>query len=334
MRLSEKLTALRKSRGWSQEELAENLNVSRQSVSKWEAGQAAPELDKIVRMSELFGVSTDYLLKGNEEEAFAEEPSAPENEQATAGQTAAEPPLRHEISEEEAHAYLETVERARWKIALGVLFCILSPIPLLLLASYADAGRMPEDVGGAIGVAILLVFVAIGLVFIIPAGMQLSAFDYLEKQLLSLPSLTQNEIREKEKAYAPTFRLVITLGVVLCLLGVIPILVFGGLHVSNLAMIFTVCILLFLVAIAVFLFIYTGMRENAYQKLLCVGDYADARKTGGSIAKVQGVFWPLVVAVYLLLSFLTRKWSITWIIWPIAALLSAALNALFGAKED
>jgi transcriptional regulator with XRE-family HTH domain len=67
--LSEKIINLRKSHGWSQEELAERLNVSRQSVSKWESGISNPDLDKSVTMSTLFGVSTDYLLKdaANEE---------------------------------------------------------------------------------------------------------------------------------------------------------------------------------------------------------------------------------------------------------------------------
>ena len=54
---------LRKKQGWSQEELAAKLEVSRQSVSKWESAASVPELDKIIRLSEIFGVSTDYLLK-------------------------------------------------------------------------------------------------------------------------------------------------------------------------------------------------------------------------------------------------------------------------------
>ena len=66
MNLSEKILALRKSRGMSQEELAEKLDVSRQSVSKWETGQAMPELDKIVAISRLFDITTDYLLKESE----------------------------------------------------------------------------------------------------------------------------------------------------------------------------------------------------------------------------------------------------------------------------
>ena len=63
MSLSEKIVYLRRREGWSQEELAERLSVSRQSVSKWESGLSLPELEKIPEISRLFGVTTDYLLK-------------------------------------------------------------------------------------------------------------------------------------------------------------------------------------------------------------------------------------------------------------------------------
>lgn len=66
MDFSEKLLTLRKAKNLTQEELAEKLNVSRQSVSKWESGQAVPELDKIVAISTVFDVTTDYLLKSSE----------------------------------------------------------------------------------------------------------------------------------------------------------------------------------------------------------------------------------------------------------------------------
>jgi len=63
MALPEKLYALRKKSGLSQEQLAEALNVSRQSISKWEGGSAMPESDKLLALSNYFGVSLDYLLK-------------------------------------------------------------------------------------------------------------------------------------------------------------------------------------------------------------------------------------------------------------------------------
>ena len=62
MIFADKVVQLRKKSGWSQEELAEKLNVTRQSVSKWEGAQSVPDLEKIVQMSHLFGVTTDYLL--------------------------------------------------------------------------------------------------------------------------------------------------------------------------------------------------------------------------------------------------------------------------------
>ena len=63
MALPEKLYALRKKSGLSQEQLAEALNVSRQAISKWEGGSTMPESDKLLALSNYFGVSLDYLLK-------------------------------------------------------------------------------------------------------------------------------------------------------------------------------------------------------------------------------------------------------------------------------
>ena len=78
MKFPDKLIALRKKAGWSQEELAERLDVSRQSVSKWEGAQSMPDIDKILQLSSLFGVTTDYLLKDAQDDpqpAAAEAPS-------------------------------------------------------------------------------------------------------------------------------------------------------------------------------------------------------------------------------------------------------------------
>ena len=76
MILADKIARLRKKNGWSQEELAEKMNVSRQAVSKWESAQTVPDLEKILMLGNLFGVTTDYLLKDemeNEEFSAGEE---------------------------------------------------------------------------------------------------------------------------------------------------------------------------------------------------------------------------------------------------------------------
>lgn len=66
MTIADRIQSLRKAKGMSQEELADRVGVSRQAVSKWESEQATPDLDKVVIMSDIFEVTTDYLLKGIE----------------------------------------------------------------------------------------------------------------------------------------------------------------------------------------------------------------------------------------------------------------------------
>ena len=66
MTISDRIQALRKAKGMSQEQLADAVGVSRQAVSKWESEQTIPDIDKVVAMSELFDVTTDYILRGIE----------------------------------------------------------------------------------------------------------------------------------------------------------------------------------------------------------------------------------------------------------------------------
>ena len=115
MTFSEKISALRKQKGWSQEELAEKLMVTRQAVSKWESAQSMPDLDKLVQLSEALGVSTDYLLKDEQAQ------SAPVP--ATAEQTVKP---RH-VTQEEARRYLQLQTAAIpktthwvWRFACGL----------------------------------------------------------------------------------------------------------------------------------------------------------------------------------------------------------------------
>lgn len=99
MILADKMIALRKRAGWSQEELAEKMGVSRQSVSKWEGAQSMPDLDKILALSRIFGVSTDYLLKDEIEDV-----PCPAQDTATEEK-------RRRVSMEDANRYL-TLRRA------------------------------------------------------------------------------------------------------------------------------------------------------------------------------------------------------------------------------
>lgn len=114
MILADKIIQLRKKSGMSQDELAELINVSRQSVSKWEGALSVPDLDKILKMSEIFGVSTDYLLKDDIEENLTENTISVDETS----------PLRR-VSMEDANKFLAINERSAFKTALGVALCIM-----------------------------------------------------------------------------------------------------------------------------------------------------------------------------------------------------------------
>ena len=123
MIIADKIVSLRKRAGWSQEELAEKLGVTRQSVSKWEGAQSVPDMDKVVSMSRLFGVTTDYLLK-DELEEDAPCAAAEDND----------PPLRR-VTMGQASAYLALRKAAAPKVAAATALCIVSPVTLLLLSA-------------------------------------------------------------------------------------------------------------------------------------------------------------------------------------------------------
>ena len=126
MILAEKIMKLRKQQGWSQEELAMKLGVSRQSVSKWESGASIPELDKILQLGELFGVSTDFLLKDDREDFPIINGDEGEQRQNGAETWEREQRLR-QVTLEEADTYMKLIRKAAYRMAAGVSACILAP---------------------------------------------------------------------------------------------------------------------------------------------------------------------------------------------------------------
>ena len=141
MILADKIIQLRKKAGWSQEELAEQLQVSRQSVSKWEGAQSIPDLDRILQMSRIFGVTTDYLLKDEIEEQESV--------------VATEKTVLRRVTLEEASKYLSLRKKAAPQIAFATFLCIISPVCLLILGALSEeSARFSENAAGGIGVTV------------------------------------------------------------------------------------------------------------------------------------------------------------------------------------
>ncbi len=325
MILADKIIQLRKKQGWSQEELADRLGVSRQAVSKWEGAQSVPDLNKLLAMADLFGVSTDYLLRedlGEEEVSAAiirEESGAAE---------------RYRVSLEEAGDYLAATEKTAGMIGLGAALCILSPIVCILLAVAGETGMVPftEDQGGILGSVVLMLFIAGAVTLFVWSAGRMTRFRDLSRLPLETDYGVAGMVKERKRDYESRHALVMAMGVALCVLSVVPVLAFALLNEEDdFLMAVGASFLLAMVAAGVYLIVRTSIRWSGFQTLLEEGDYSLEEKATG---ERMGVFWCVVTAAYLAVSFLTARWNMTWIIWPVAGVLSPVVKYLLRRQEN
>ena len=327
MILAEKIMQLRKKAGWSQEELAEQLGVTRQSVSKWEGAQSMPDMEKILQMSRLFGVSTDFLLK---DELEAAEPDvAPD-----------EPALRR-VSMEEASAYLALRREAAPKMALGTLLCVWSPVTLIGLSFVSEAGRFPmtQNAAAGLGLCVLLILVAIGVALFLSCGRGTRDFAFLETEPFETEYGVSGMVKERRRAGEDRFHRLNTVAAMLCVLAALPLFAAAFWSVDA-AYILGVCLTIVLAGIGAALFVYTGTQTAAMEKLLEDGEYTRDRKRSGSLrGTVSLVYWLTATAVFLFYTFGPRgsgQPQYSWFIWAIAGVLYAAVLAvvkLIGSRK-
>ncbi len=323
MLLADKIVTLRKRAGWSQEELAAQLGVSRQSVSKWEGAQSVPDMQKVVQMSRLFGVTTDYLLK----EELGEPEPAPAEPDA---------PLRC-VTMEQAADYLAQRQAAAPKLALATLLCVLSPVALLLLAALSDrpGAAISENAAAGIGLCVLLVLVAVAVAVFITCAAQVKAYAFLESEPFETACGVTGMVRECRAAFAPRHTRGKVVGTVLCILSAVPLFIAVCLDGPDLLYVGAVCLLLVLAGIGSAVFVSGGVYWAAMDRLLEEGDYVRPRKRqNGVVGAVSGIYWLVAAAAYLLWTF-GPWWDAqpqdTWILWAVAGVLYGAVMALVRA---
>lgn len=321
MILADKIIELRKKNGWSQEELAEKLGVSRQAVSKWEGAQSVPDIQRILEMSRLFGVSTDYLLKDDMDYG---------SEAITESTAETDSPLRR-VDMETASAFLTF--RRNWapRIALAVFLCIISPVALIMLGALSEYGvlSISENAAGGIGLIILLLLVAGAVSIFIIYGIKNQPYEFLEEENIDTAYGVTGMVREYKERCTAACSAQIVLGVVLCILSLLPL--FGALCVTENELVITlcVCLLLVIVAVGVVFLVLAGMKRGAANMLLQEGDYSrEEKKRNRLTSTAAGVYWLLVTAGFLAWSFTTGGWNRTWIVWPVAGVLFPAVMAV------
>lgn len=332
MILADKIIGLRKKMGWSQEDLAEKMNVSRQAVSKWEGTQTVPDLEKILLLSSLFGVTTDYLLKDEiEDEEFTDE-----------GENV---PVKR-ISMTEANAFLEWRKSASVRIAAATFLCIIAVIPLLLLATITEYKVMvypvyrvfpvSESIAAGAGLVILLLIVAVAVGLFVQCGFKNAPYEFIDKEPFEMEYGVTGMVKERQKAYRNTYARNNIIGTLICVLSPVPLFVgvFSGWEPFIIVML-TVTILF--AGIGSIFFIVAGIRWASMQKLLKEGEYEPRNKKRTHIREtIATAWWLSATAIYLAWSFLSNDWETTWVVWPVTGVLFAAvmcLSNLFIDKE-
>ena len=368
MLLSEKIMSLRKRNGWSQEELAQQLGVSRQSVSKWESMASMPDIQKIMAMSELFGVSTDYLLKDELEElpataavAVADstgtsasggiagaDPSAVLGGSSTADNASTSKTVapKLSVSLETATEYLDAIARTSRPTAGAITLFILGPALLVSLATYSedavyfDPMRISPDAMGIAGVCLMMLFIAAGVGLLILQDMKLAKFKQLKEASLELQYGVEAAIRRRAESTESLRYVQQAAGVCLTILSAIPFLIasyYGTGFIFALGF-FAAAIL---VSLGVYLLVYSGILRDGYRVLLQEGDFSHDEKSNKRDSKsaalkyrpIAKAYFGTIALLYVGYSFITKDWKSSWIIWPVSALLYHIIISILNALK-
>ena len=281
-------------------------------------------------MSRIFEVSTDYLLKDE-----LEEPDGTQNTESleTGGFEESVPARR--VSMEEARAFLDIKEKLAGKIAFAVSLCIVSPVCLIFLGAAQETGRISisENMAAGAGLLILLLAIAIAVAVFISSGIRMGQYDYLDKDRIETDYGVTGMVKDQKSEYQGTYTRYHIIGTCCCILAATPLFTMLMFTEEDFMMAMAVCVLLFIVAIGVYFFVVAGVRWESMQKLLQEGDYTiDNKKNEAAFEPVSKAYWLVATAIYLGYSFYTNAWEISWIVWPVAGVLFAAVKVIYVAS--
>lgn len=305
MEFYQKLKNLRKQQGWSQEEFAEKLQVSRQAISKWENGQGFPETEKLVKMSRLFQVSLDYLLK-DEEHAVGEQHDAIEE--------------GYYASQEVVEAYLLSKKQGARKIAIGVAILIASIV-------------LPMYYREAFSYVLFMMVIAIGVAIIVWQGFSVRVYKVLETQPLVFDEYFIQNFRQKSLVNRKRYGLLIVTGIVFIILSfAIPLLTNDGSYTDR----HPLLVLMPLIwSFAVYLFIIAASAMEGERLIANNDEYVKEYEKAEELSKygwIYVVVWPLATVAFLLIGFIWDAWHPGWLVFLVAAVLTIGFTAWKSSK--
>jgi hypothetical protein len=245
------------------------------------------------------------------------------------------------LSLDQAKSYLAEAGKSAYRTALGVMLCVLSVCGPIFFDAFTAFYPQKGNLLDACGVSIMFVLIGIAVGLFIYSSVQMSHWNYLKKESFVTDFSTTEYLHREMEHYKSTYALLLTIGIILCILSVIPSIILDALDIyvdfwSNASGGFV----FILVAIGVFLIVMVSTKLSSYKTLLHLnqqdtvgGNYVPSQTNepqymNQTIAAIMSVYWPTVTCLYLIWSFLTFDFWISWIIWPIAAIIHSLIKNL------
>lgn len=337
--LAEKIYQLRKAKNWSQEDLAAKIGVSRQSVSKWERGEALPDLERMISLSDIFGVSIDDLIRSNK---ITEDEKEDLQSQAktTTLQTDQETPLTslNEIDLASAHAYLQVKQVTSQSNAAACFLIIIGSGSFFALQMMAD--ELPTAFWlQIIAWVILLASMAIASASFMQNQQLSEKYRWIETQPHQLGFQVDEILERDQRANREIWQKQTITGTSLCILSALPLVITSSILDDDLPIAISLLATIALISAGVYQLMRSADLKKGYQILL-QGPQASTRwgqssdddpefKKDPIWTHVQNSYWGLVLVSYLTISFVFRAWAWSWILFVIAPFLFDLVQLLY-----
>ena len=292
MNFGENLQTLRKQNNYSQEDLADKLQVSRQAVSKWESGTGFPETEKLISICDLFDCSMDELVKG-----------------------------KISIdSNSEREAYDSFMNKFSKSISLAIMLILIGTTLLLTVLGFNEDNNM-------LGIIVLLIFVIFAVPILIVRGIEMENFKTKYPKLSNFYS--QEEIDNYNNKFSKIIAFSISfilIGVVALMITLALKLFNEG---STFPVSILMCFVTIAVPILVNAGIQKDKYDiEKYNKINSIVSKTEIDKVG----KYCGVIMIITIIIYLLISFIFNIWEISWIAFPVGGMLCGIVSILLNKE--
>jgi len=313
MSFSDNLHYLRKRDKITQEDLADRLGVSRQSVSKWETGEAYPETDKLITLCDMFGVSMDDLVRGEVTE-------------------------KAEASRADGKELIRRTDRFSKAIACGVFLILFGVSVCVLLSGVAlTLEQNIANITAVMGAVAVILFVAAAVFLFIFFGME---YDRFRK---ANPVVDGVYGEEETRAFSRRFAITMACLVSGILLDVIFLVVFTSLIDADIIAVankdqtycFVTAAFLFVLAFIVGGLVSAGISHTKYN----VEEYNKQNHGENSPrAKLKeaicGAVMLSATALFLVLGFVWGLWHPGWVVFPVGGIICGIIGTVMGVNDD